>query len=203
MGLEIDVQALPDEALLRGLQADDKTAFAFLFERYKAIATALATRILRNRSEAEDLVQDFFLFLHGKCHTFDRSKGSASSWIIQWLYYRAFDRRRRLSAGHFYDHEGTDAICGYSERQRALELDYDPDTVFGRNGLARLLKSLSVEQRETLRLHFFEGYTLAEISHKWHQPLGTVRHHYYRGLEKLRKQLFGPRAPGSEHKRKQ
>jgi RNA polymerase sigma-70 factor (ECF subfamily) len=41
-----------------------------------------------------------------------------------------------------------------------------------------------------LRLHFFEGYTLAEVSEKLGQPLGNVRHHYYRGLNKLRTEMF-------------
>ena len=53
-----------------------------------------------------------------------------------------------------------------------------------------ILKSLTPEQFETMRLFFFEGYTLAEISENLGQPLGNVRHHYYRGLNKLRARLF-------------
>jgi RNA polymerase sigma-70 factor (ECF subfamily) len=41
-----------------------------------------------------------------------------------------------------------------------------------------------------LRLHFFEGYTLLEVSEKLGQPLGNVRHHYYRALDRLRKEMF-------------
>jgi RNA polymerase sigma-70 factor, ECF subfamily len=63
--------------------------------------------------------------------------------------------------------------------------------VLGRNGLAQLMEALSWDQRETLRLHFFEGYTLAEIGEKLGQPHGNVRHHYYRGLAQLRKQMSG------------
>jgi RNA polymerase sigma-70 factor (ECF subfamily) len=50
--------------------------------------------------------------------------------------------------------------------------------------------ALSVDQRETLRLYFFEGCTLLEASERLAQPLGNVRHHYYRALDKLRKQMF-------------
>jgi RNA polymerase sigma-70 factor (ECF subfamily) len=75
------------------------------------------------------------------------------------------------------------------------ESDYSAEAVFGRNGLNKVLKSLSEDQRETLRLHFFDGYTLAEISQKVGQPLGNVRHHYYRGLDKLRSQMFGKNVP--------
>ena len=70
------------------------------------------------------------------------------------------------------------------------ESDYSAEAVFGRNGLGKVLEDLSEDQRETLRLHFFEGYTLAEISEKLGQPRGNVRHHYYRGLDKLRKEML-------------
>ena len=72
-----------------------------------------------------------------------------------------------------------------------VENDYSAEAVFGRNGLDKLIETLSEDQRETLRLHFFEGYTLAEIAEKLGQPQGNVRHHYYRALDKLRKQMFG------------
>lgn len=105
-------------------------------------------------------------------------------------YHRAIERRRYLSARQFYsgaaDHlwEGLVGIP-------TNESDYSAEAVFGRSGLERLYKSLSEDQRETLRLHFFEGYTLAEVAVKRGQPHGNVRHHYYRALAKLRKQMFG------------
>jgi RNA polymerase sigma-70 factor (ECF subfamily) len=74
--------------------------------------------------------------------------------------------------------------------QPTTESDYSAEAVLGRNGLEKVVNALSDDQRETLRLHFFEGYTLAEISQQLGQPLGNVRHHYYRALEKLRKQMF-------------
>ena len=73
----------------------------------------------------------------------------------------------------------------------ATESDYSADEVFGRNGLENVVGALSEDQRETLRLHFFEGYTLTEIGTKLGQPLGNVRHHYYRALDKLREQMSG------------
>jgi len=75
------------------------------------------------------------------------------------------------------------------------ESDCSAEAVFGRNGLSQVLKSLSEDQRETLRLHFFDGYTLSEISQELGQTLGNVRNHYYRGLDRLRKQMFGNNVP--------
>jgi RNA polymerase sigma-70 factor (ECF subfamily) len=69
--------------------------------------------------------------------------------------------------------------------------DYDRtgEGLFGRNGWRGILGALTEEQRETLRLHFFEGYTFTEIAEKLGQSLANVRNHHYRGLEKLRKHL--------------
>jgi RNA polymerase sigma-70 factor (ECF subfamily) len=59
-----------------------------------------------------------------------------------------------------------------------------------------LLNTLTEDQRNTLSLHFFEGYTFDEIAVKLDQSVGNIRNHYYRGLERLRKLVFGPRLPG-------
>jgi RNA polymerase sigma-70 factor (ECF subfamily) len=57
--------------------------------------------------------------------------------------------------------------------------------------------SLSEDQQKTLRLHFIEGYTLDEIAKMLGQTKGNVRHHSFRGLERLRKQIFGSKLPGA------
>ena len=69
--------------------------------------------------------------------------------------------------------------------------DYDQtvEGLFGRNGWRAILETLTEEQVKTLRLHFFEGYTFAEIAEKLGQSYSNVRNHHYRGLEKLRKHL--------------
>jgi RNA polymerase sigma-70 factor, ECF subfamily len=149
------------------------------------------SRILRDPAEAEDLVQDLFIFLQRKCAIFDSSKSSARSWIIQMTYHRAIERRRYLTTRQFYARGSDEALCNRVVGVPTDESDYSAETVFGRNGLKLAFESLSEDQRETLRLYFFEGYTLAEIAVKFGQPHANVRHHYYRGLEKLRREMFG------------
>jgi DNA-directed RNA polymerase specialized sigma24 family protein len=56
-----------------------------------------------------------------------------------------------------------------------------------RNGWKKVWESLTEFQRETLRLHFYEGCTFTEIAEKFGQSYVNIRHHYYRGLEKFRK----------------
>jgi RNA polymerase sigma-70 factor, ECF subfamily len=187
-----------DESLLSRLGTGDREALGLLFERFATVARHIGRRILRDDSEAEDLVQDLFLFIQRKCTIFDSSKSSARSWIVQMAYHRAIERRRYLTARQFYARMEIESNAIHMVGTPTAESDYSAEAVFGRNGLSKVLKSLSEDQRETLRLHFFDGYTLAEISQKLAQPLGNVRNHYYRGLDKLRRQMFRNTVPVEE-----
>ena len=180
-----------DEALIAQLTTGDQEALGVLFERYARVTRSVAVRILRDTAEAEDLVQDLFLFIQRKCGIFDSSKSSARSWIIQMTYHRAIERRRYLTTRQFYSCKDSEWMRNRVVGKPTTESDYSPEAVLGCNALEKLFEALSEDQRETLRLHFFDGYTLAEIATKLSQPHGNVRHHYYRALSKLRKQMFG------------
>jgi RNA polymerase sigma-70 factor, ECF subfamily len=194
---EMPAVAPTDEELLARIPNGDQDALGYLFERYARIVRSIAARILRDAAEADDLVQDLFLFIQRKCSIFDRSKSSAGSWIVHMAYQRTIERRRYLTTRHFYASGEIESHANQVVGTPTMEHDYSAEAVFGRNGLDRVMAALSEGQRETLRLHFFEGYTLAEISVKFGEPLGNVRHHYYRGLDKLRKQMFGRKVRGS------
>jgi RNA polymerase sigma-70 factor (ECF subfamily) len=181
---------ISDESLLSRICIGDGDALAMLFERYARLTRSVAARILRDTAEAEDLVQDLFLYIRRKCGIFDSSKSTARSWIVQMAYHRALDRRRYLKSREFYAQPYFQANGVQVVGQPTTESDYSAEAVLGRNGLEKVVNALSDDQRETLRLHFFEGYTLAEAAERLGQPLGNVRHHYYRALEKLRKQMF-------------
>jgi len=185
-----------DELLLSQTSAGDNDALGLLFQRFSRPIRSIGRRILRDDSEADDLVQDVFLFIQRRSSVFDSSKSSAGSWIIQMAYQRAIERRRRLATRHFYNRADLQSTAGHVVGIPTTEHDYSAEAVFGRNGLEKIMRELSEPQRETLRLFFFEGYTLSEISVKMGQPLGNIRNHYYRALEKLRQQMFGRKVPG-------
>ncbi|MGB2637938.1 MAG: RNA polymerase sigma factor, partial [Candidatus Acidiferrum sp.] len=183
--------AVSDEVLLTHVAGGDQQALGCLFERYGRLLRCIAARILGDCSEAEDLVQDLFLFIHRKSAIFDCSKSSARSWIVQMAYHRAISRRRYLVTRQFYTHKQIEGVSEQVVATATTENDYSAEAVLGRNGLEKVMEALTDDQRETLNLHFFEGYTLAEISEKLGQPHGNVRNHYYRGLAQLRKQMSG------------
>ena len=187
-----------DEDLLSRIRSGDKDSLALLFQRYARVLKSVSRRILRDDTEADDLVQDLFLFIQRKAGVFDSAKSSARSWIVQMAYHRAIERRRYLTTRQFYSRTEVTSDSSSVVGTPTRECDYSAEAVFGRNGLTQVFSSLSVDQRETLRLHFFEGYTLTEISQKLGQPLGNVRHHYYRGLDKVRKQMFANNVPADQ-----
>src|SRR3989442_13989406 len=72
-----------DETILGRINAGDRDCLALLFRRYAHLVRNVGERILRDKTEAEDLVQEVFLYIHRKSSLFDSSKGSACSWIVQ------------------------------------------------------------------------------------------------------------------------
>jgi len=172
------------------IQTGDREALALLFRRYASPVRNVGQRILRDKAEAEDLVQEVFLYIHRKSALFDSSKGSAGSWVIQVAYTQALLRRRRLKSQGFYLSGITDKPpkCNHGG-DKGAQYDRTVEGLFGRNGWRKVLESLTEDQRETLRLHFFEGLTFEEIAEKLGQSYGNIRNHHYRGLEKVRKYL--------------
>jgi RNA polymerase sigma-70 factor (ECF subfamily) len=177
-----------DEALLGMVSGGEEDALGVLFRRYARLVRAIGRRVLRDIAESDDLVQEVFLYIHRKSGLFDSSKGSARSWIFQVAYTQALVRRRRLKSHGFYASAITDipteSILASTER---ANYDQSAEGLFGRAGWKSIWDSLTECQRETLRLHFYEGCTFTEIAEKLGQSYDNIRHHYYRGLEKLRK----------------
>jgi RNA polymerase sigma-70 factor (ECF subfamily) len=181
-----------DETLVALVRSGDREALGALFHRYARIVRGLAYRVLRDTSEADDLLQDIFLLVHRLCGTFDRSKGSARFWILQMTYRRAISRRRYLTSRHFYTHLDLDEAANRFGEPHAGSGGPESsmnDTLDRREALQSCFTGLSECQRQTLHLFFYEGYTFEEIAAKLGQTVGNARNHYYRGLDKLRKQV--------------
>jgi RNA polymerase sigma-70 factor (ECF subfamily) len=180
---------IPDEFLLARISIGDGEALATLFRRYARLVWTVAEKILRDPGEAEDVMQELFLCIQRKAKVFDSAKGPARTLIVHMTYQRAISRRRYLASRQFYGRSSLEGNVSQIPAPRVEHYDDSVEAHMGKAGLRAVLADLSEDQRETLRLCFFEGYTLAEISGRLGQPLGKVRHHYYRGLEKLRKHM--------------
>jgi len=181
-----------DEALMAEVCLGSREALAQLFRRHAGIVRGIAYRVLRDGCEADDLLQDVFLLIHRLCGAFDSSKASARFWILQMTYRRAISRRRYLTSRHFYTRVDLDDAENelIDPHPLATGIELSTEARAGNGSLKKAFEELSENQRQTLLLFFVEGYTFDEIAEKLGQSRGNIKHHYFRGLDRLRKHIF-------------
>jgi RNA polymerase sigma-70 factor, ECF subfamily len=177
-----------DEELMERLRAQDSEALDHLFRRYGRLVMGIAFRTLRDHGEAEDTVQDTFLYIYRRAVLFDAQKGSAKAWIVQVAFHRSLDKKSYLARRGFY--LGTEIDSTDDTLSGNTDLDREVGGRLNRAKLEEAFAELPQEQRRTLELFFFEGMDMREIAGKLSESVGNVRHYYYRGLERLRKTAF-------------
>jgi RNA polymerase sigma-70 factor (ECF subfamily) len=177
-----------DEEVMARLCAGDSGALNLLLDRYSRLVLAIANRILHDRGEAEDVVQDVFLQVYKKANQFNPGRGTAKAWIVQIAFHKTYDRRSHLIRMGFYNEVEVDATCDWL-RDRT-DLDRELGSKLNRVQIDKALNELSDRQRRTLELYFFEGLTLTDITHKLAESKENIRHHLYRGMERLRESVF-------------
>jgi RNA polymerase sigma-70 factor (ECF subfamily) len=185
-----------DEDLMGLLCEAGGEALSILFRRYARVIRSVAYRAVHDTAEADDLVQDVFLLIQRTSKSFDRSKGAARNWILEIAHRCAISRHRYLRFRHFYNQVDVDDMAiDVGDLEAVTTRTGNPlEEMFGEASLQRAFGELSINQRETLRLHFFEDYSLAEISEKLGQSRENIKHHYFRGLERLRKYLLSSKS---------
>jgi RNA polymerase sigma-70 factor, ECF subfamily len=185
-----------DEEVMTRLQSNDSDALEILFDRYARLVFGIARSIVRDAGEAEDVVQEAFFYMYKKSLLFDGSKGSVKAWILQIALHRALDRKSHLARRGFY--AGTDIRSLDDNLLGETDLDREIGAKLNRVQLERAFEQLPEIQRVTLELFYFEGLELREISERLNEPLGNSRHHFYRGLERLRRSAFVQRLRGTK-----
>ena len=179
-----------DGELVRRTAEGDRTAFGYLFDRYHQLALNLAWRVLNERPEAEDVVQEVFLQLWRDAASYNEARGSVSTWIVTIARSRAIDKLRSRKARR---------IADPSVENQELDnvAEQIPDRTAGQEDLDRRLLvkkafgSLTVEQRVVIEMAYYEGMSQSEIAEALREPLGTVKTRIRSGLIKL-KQAVGP-----------
>jgi len=183
---------LSDEDVVERICQGHSDALPILFDRFYRLVLKIALRILRDPGEAEDVMQDVFFEIFNKAAQFDRAKGGAKTWILQYAYHRSLSRRQYLALRSFYDRHQ----IGEREVSESNSVDASwRGLTFQewRRVIEQGLATLNEKQRKTIELVCFEGLFLSEIAERTNESLPNVRHHYYRGLEGLRKFLQAPR----------
>jgi len=183
-----------DPALVARIEARDADALALLYDRHSARLMGLAQRILGVSGEAEEVLQEVFLFVWRSAHTFDAARGSVLAWLLVATRSRAIDRLRARRPASRGELKRLDDVP-----ETASPLDVESDSVSREwEAVCRAaIGELPAEQRRVLELAYFEGLTHVEIAERTSTPLGTVKTRVRLGLMKLRERIRPYREGGS------
>jgi RNA polymerase sigma-70 factor (ECF subfamily) len=163
---------------MRRLADGDRAALGEFYDRYAGLVNALSLRILRDRPDAEDVVQEVFLQAWRQAARFDPARGTPEAWLCTIARSRALDRLRKRVARR---EDGEDVAPPPTDTPR------NEDVLAVRAALS----GLSEAQRRALELAYYEGLTQTEIAARLGQPLGTVKTRMRTALMRLR-QALGP-----------
>jgi RNA polymerase sigma-70 factor (ECF subfamily) len=191
-----DLHEASDPELVKHWLCGNEDAFAVIVDRYQRLVFSVAVRIVRDEAEAEDVVQIVFLDIFRKVGKFDPSLGTLKVWVLQYAYSRSINRRHHLEQRQFYSHVELDN----------LKPSDIPTRLAGRSALSsgetaclveEALAQLNDKQREAIELIYFEGLKFVEAVQKTGESLSQIRHHYYRGLAKIRDFIESQHSPGA------
>ena len=175
-----------DILLLKAIAARDEAALAQLYDRYRTILFGLLMRILNNREEAEDVLQEVFLQVWRKAADFDESRGRPFTWLVTLARSRGIDRLRTLAS--------RERVAEAGAREVSEEISDAATDAFKseqRGLVSDALAKLPDEQKRPIMLAYFDGLTQSEIATHLGSPLGTVKTRMRTGMIRLRELLAG------------
>lgn len=177
----------PCGALLVKIQQGDEQAFEQLYREQSSILLATTLRVLRNRSLAEEVLQEVFTEVWVNCHGYRAAAGSGRAWLTTMCRRRAIDRVRAVQA-----QQNRDFTQGMKEAQRN-EPDVQ-DSVLAQVEAARAqtaLQTLPPDQATAIAMAYYQELSHSEIAQRLDVPLGTVKSRIRDGMRRLRSQLGG------------
>ncbi|MDF1862431.1 MAG: sigma-70 family RNA polymerase sigma factor [Verrucomicrobiales bacterium] len=181
-----------DTRMLQGIANGDRQCFRSLHDRYDGLLFTTIQKVLNDREDSEEVLQEVLSSLWRKAHLYQKGRGRPVTWLASMARNRAIDRLRakqrqsKLKAAYSDEIEvnprGSTGISG-------------PESTIRRDN-CEVVRSAVMEltdvQREAIEKVYFEGLTQQEIADQLGQPLGTVKARIRRGLAKLRKTVDLP-----------
>jgi RNA polymerase sigma-70 factor (ECF subfamily) len=171
------------EDLIRRFAAGDRDAFGRFYDRYAPLVYPLVLRIVRDRADAADVLQEVFWEAWQGATSYDPARGSPEAWMITRARTRAIDRVRAVRR------RGETFVPPLDEGLAAAPAEAGGDAAaraVDRGVIGAALAQLPPAQREAIELAYYAGLTQTEIARQLAEPLGTVKTRIRLGLERLR-----------------
>lgn len=175
-----DADAAEAAILARLAAGEREAAMAELYERYGRRVYALGLRLLSDRSQAEELVQETFVRLWRSADRYDAAQGSVRAWVWTLARRAAADMQRRAAT--------RPRLAAAGAGREPVAADEVDRTLLGLD-VREALEGLSANHREVLGLGYDEGLTQSEIAARLDIPLGTVKTRTYHALRALKDRL--------------
>ena len=171
--------------LLQRIAAGDQPAFARLYDLLSPRVFGLILRVLVDRAQGEEVLQEVFLEIWRSASRFAPNKGQGRSWVLTIAHRRAVDRVRASQASSDRDARvglrDLDVVHDGVVEQVELKMEAERVTA--------ALRSLPEAQREALTLAYYGGYSQSEIAALVGAPLGTIKTRMRDGLSRLRAEM--------------
>ncbi len=177
-----------DIELLDRIAARDPQAVSDLYDRHHRLLFGLILRILRDRNDAEEVLQEVFLTVWTRAETFNRTLGSPIAWLVGIARNRGIDRLRANRARPVS--HGEAGVAEVAARAPAAD---NPESSALRSelegGVSRALAVLPADQRALIEQAYYLGLTHSELAERFALPLGTVKTRIRTGMMALRREL--------------
>lgn len=180
-----------DAALMEAIAQGDVGSFERLYARHSAVVFATCLRIVRDRAEAEEVLEEVFWEIWARRDRYDRERSAPFSYVMTLARSRALDRLRYRKRREGVWQELPDAD-GYALAASSGDGASPFETTSAaqrRLAIDRALEELPAPNRRAVEMNFFEGLSHREIAERLGDPLGTVKTHIRQGLLALRKVL--------------
>src|SRR5215211_1817899 len=179
---------LTDEECMTRLRGPEvEAALSALYDRYSRTVFGVGLKILGNRSQAEELVQEVFLKVWRSAGTFDSSRGSFSTWLYRVTRSVALDLYRKRASKVRQVPDGSSHIAAARDSSAGPQEVVDESWLSWR--VSRALEVLDEPHREVIELAYFGGLSQREVSERTGVPLGTVKTRTASAFRRLRREL--------------
>lgn len=184
-----NIDSSRDLLLLKKISQREQNALSEFYDIHSGYLYTIIYYIVKDESEAEDLLQEVFLQIWDKIDSYDESLGNPLAWIVRLTRNKAIDKIRSKSYKKRSGETDIEKFFNLSEDSASS----NPEAISAMNQeqleISKALKSLNENQRDLIEYAYFRGYSQSELAEHFNIPLGTVKTRMRAAMTELRDKL--------------